>query len=451
MAEISESKVPIVRILSPFQRFFHNEATGGILLLAFTFIALIWANSPLADTYDSFWHTHLVIGAGSFKLDKSLIHWVNDGLMVIFFFVVGLEIKREIMIGELASRRKAALPIAAALGGMVVPAAVFLLVNNTGAAADGWGVPMATDIAFALGILSLLGKRAPLSLKIFLTALAIVDDIGAILVIALFYTSEISTSALIVAAIFFGLLILANRLGVRHPLIYTLLSLGLWVAFLKSGVHATVAGVLAAMTIPARTLINADQFIQKAHYLIHEFECGECGEYVLPNKQQRAALQALEGTIQHVESPMQRLEHSLHPWVSFVIMPVFALANAGVALNVNLFDTLTEPLSVGIIAGLVIGKPLGVTLVSWLSVRLGLADLPQGLSWLQIHGAAWLSGIGFTMSLFIANLAFEGSALLNAAKLGILAASIAAGVVGWLLLRSVSPIKRESVAAVAQT
>ncbi|MBN1287249.1 MAG: Na+/H+ antiporter NhaA [Anaerolineae bacterium] len=429
-------QTPIVRILTPFQQFFRNEAMGGILLLAFTGIALIWANSPLAESYNTFWHTHLVIGAGDFKLDKSLLHWVNDGLMVIFFFVVGLEIKREVLIGELASRRKAALPIAAALGGMLAPAALFLLVNAGGAAQNGWGVPMATDIAFALGVLSLLGNRVPISLKVFLTALAIVDDIGAILVIALFYTAEISSTALVAGAVFLGLLILANRLGVRHPLIYGLLSLGLWVAFLKSGVHATVAGVLAAMTIPARTLINADEFIKQAHFLIHEFECGECGEYVLPNKQQRAALQALEGTIQNVESPMQRLEHALHPWMSFGIMPIFALANAGVALGGDLGATFTQPLAIGVILGLVIGKPLGVTLASWLAVRLGLADLPNGVTWRQIAGAGMLAGIGFTMALFIGSLAFEGSPLLDATKIGILAASLVAGVLGWLALRA---------------
>ncbi len=428
-------KRPISRLILPFQEFVHKEASGGLLLLAFTIIALVWANSPLSHTYTDLWNTHLIIGAGSFKLDKPLLLWINDGLMAIFFFVVGLEIKREIMIGELSSPRKAALPIAAAVGGMVVPAAIYLVANSGQPSVDGWGVPMATDIAFALGVLSLLGKRAPLSLKVFITALAIVDDIGAILVIALFYTSNISGAALAIGAVFFAAMLVANRLGVRNPLIYGVLFVGLWVAFVKSGVHATVAGVLAAMTIPARTLIDGGEFLRKAGYYLETFGEDECTDCMLPTRRQRAALQALESASQHVESPMQRLEHQLHPWVSFAIMPVFALANAGVVFGGDLVESLTSPIALGIIGGLVIGKPVGIALAAWLAVRAGIADLPKGITWRHVVGGASLAGIGFTMSIFIASLAFEAD-LLNAAKINILVASLVSGLIGWFLLRS---------------
>jgi len=428
---------PIMRVTTPFQRFFKAEATGGVLLLAFTVIALVWANASIfSDSYTDLWNTTLVIGAGDFKLEKPLLLWINDGLMAVFFFVVGLEIKREVLIGELASRRKATLPIVAAAGGMAVPALLFIAFNAGGAGGDGWGIPMATDIAFALGVLSLLGKRAPLSLKIFLTALAIVDDIGAILIIALFYTASIDATALLVGGVFLAGLVAANRLGIRRPLIYALLSFGLWVAFVKSGVHATVAGVLAAMTIPARTLIDGGQFLDKTRYLLGEFEKDECTDCMQPNKRQRAALQELETLTQYVESPMQRLEHALHPWVTFAIMPIFALANAGVVLGGDLADTATDPLALGIIVGLVIGKPLGVTAMTWLAVRAGLADLPEGVTMRHILGAGSLAGVGFTMSLFITNLAFDSSELVATAKLGILLASLAAGVIGWMLLRN---------------
>jgi len=354
----------------------------------------------------------------------------------VFFFLVGLEIKRELLVGELSSLRQAALPISAAVGGMVVPAVIYTAINIGGEGLHGWGVPMATDIAFALGILSLLGNRAPLALKIFLAALAIADDLGAVLVIALFYTDEISIGLLgagmVIWAAMFGLNFI---LRIRHPLPYWLLGGLLWLAFLKSGVHATVDGVLAAFAIPARIRINSREFVKRAHLYLREFEeAGEPGESTLTNQRQRAALMSLERICEKAETPLQRLEHKHHPWVSYAIMPLFALANAGVSLRGGL-DALAHPVSLGVIAGLVIGKQLGIFGSAWLMVRFGWASLPTGVGWRHIYGAALLGGVGFTMSLFVANLAFDSDELLLITKLGILTASVVAGVAGWLVLR----------------
>ncbi len=430
----SISPTPAERLLHPFQVFLHQEASGGILLLICTVVALLWANSPFASSYEQLWQTRLTIAVGSFVLDKPFLLWINDGLMAIFFFVVGLEIKREILVGELASFRQAALPIAAALGGMIAPALIYLLFNLGGSGVSGWGVPMATDIAFALGVLALLGKRAPLSLKVFLTALAIVDDIGAVLVIALFYTAEISWASLAVAAVFLILLAGVNRLGVRQPLVYALLGIGLWVAFLKSGIHATVAGVLLAMLIPAKTRINSKEFLVHSRALLNDFETASTGPDL--NETQHAALLTLETTVEYAETPLQRLEHAFHPWVAFFIMPIFALANAGVALRSGFTSALIHPISLGIVAGLVLGKQIGIIAFVWLAVKTKLADLPGGVTWRQIYGASWLAGIGFTMSLFIAGLAFPSSAETEIAKVGILTASLITGFTGWIILRS---------------
>lgn len=436
MTKKTDQLSPIEQLLLPFQEFAKAEASSGILLIICTVIALTWANSPWSGAYNSLWQTKLNISLGNFALNKSLLLWINDGLMAVFFFVVGLEIKREVLVGELRSVRQAALPIAAAVGGMVVPATLYAVLNAGKAGAVGWGIPMATDIAFALGVLALLGKRASLSLKVFLTALAIVDDIGAVLVIALFYTVQISWMSLAIGAGFLVILVMANRAGVRHPLVYALLSLGLWVAFLKSGVHATVAGVLAAMTIPARTRINSSEFMSRSHLLLQKFEdAGIPGQSVLTNRRQRAAIQALETACQDVETPMQRLEHALHPWVAFAIVPVFALVNAGVTLGGNLPAALTDSVALGVVLGLVVGKQLGITLSAWLAVRSGIAALPEELTWRSIYGAGWLAGIGFTMSLFVGNLAFGEEAMLSVAKVGILTASLVAGATGWILLR----------------
>lgn len=426
---------PIDRLLSPFQEFFHQEASSGILLIVATIIALVWANSPWAESYILLWESKLTISIGSLGISKDLLHWINDGLMAVFFFVVGLEIKREVLVGELSSPRQAILPIVAAIGGMAVPAGFYLLFNSSGPAQAGWGIPMATDIAFALGVLSLLGKRVPLSLKIFLTAVAIVDDLGAVLVIALFYTSKIVWFSLFIAALFLVLLIVTNRLGVRNPLVYALLGIGMWVAFLQSGVHATIAGVLLAMTIPVRTRINTEEFFTHASYFLEDFrKHGKTGENVLTNKSQRAAIMAIEVAAEQAQTPLQRFEHILHPWVSYFIMPIFALANAGVQVKSDLLSVFVQPVTLGIMAGLVLGKQIGVFLAGFLAVKLKWADLPSGMTWRRLYGLSWLAGIGFTMSLFIASLAFGDSEFLSSAKTGILIASLVSGMAGAVIL-----------------
>jgi len=428
---------PIGVVLRPFRAFAQLSAAGGLLLGLCTILALVWANSPWGDAYNRLWGTYVTVGSGDLVIRETLGHCVNDGLMAVFFFVVGLEIKREVLVGELASPRRAALPIAAALGGMAAPALIYVTLNRSGAAASGWGIPMATDIAFALGVLALLGSRVPVALKIFLTALAIADDLGAVLVIALFYTDAIAWGALAAGLGVLGLLALANRLGARRTLVYALGGLGVWAAFLASGVHATIAGVLVALTIPARSVIDADAFVTRARAILDMFDHaghhdGEAGT----TEEQHAALQALEDAVDHVEAPLSRLEHALQPWVAFAILPVFALANAGLDLSGDVGSMLAEPVTLGVLFGLLLGKPLGVTAAAWLAVRAGVADVPEGLTWRQLHAASWLAGIGFTMSLFIAALAFGDGPLLAMAKLGILAASVLAGAIGWTLLRS---------------
>ena len=430
---------PIERAFSPFSRFIRMEAAGGLVLIAGTAVALVWANSPWSDSYHHLWSTPVGVRVGPWDFELTLHHWINDGLMAVFFFLVGLEIKREGLVGELASRRRAALPAAAALGGMVVPAALYALLNAGGEGAPGWGIPMATDIAFALGVLALMGPRVPLSLKVFLTALAIVDDIGAVAVIALFYTDAISWSALGAGLLLLGGCVAANRLGARRPVVYVALGAAVWGCFLASGVHATVAGVLVAMTIPVRTRIDAGQLLAESRRTLDGFESA-CGEGpLIANHAQQAALLELETLSEAAQAPLQRIEHELQDVVAFGVVPLFALANAGVTLSGGLGAPLAHPVALGVILGLVIGKPLGITLASWLAVRLGMAELPAGVTWRAVHAVSWLGGIGFTMSLFIAALAFSGGALADVAKVGIFAASVAAGAAGWVLVRRATP------------
>ncbi|HUF00297.1 MAG TPA: Na+/H+ antiporter NhaA [Anaerolineales bacterium] len=443
MAKVNKIPVeptPAEKLLSPLQAFLQREASSGILLLTATIIALLWANSLWSESYYSFWENKLTFGYGEYELSKPLLLWINDGLMAIFFFVVGLEIKREVLIGELASFRKAALPLAAAIGGMVFPALIYTAFNYNGAGSSGWGIPMATDIAFALGVLALLGKGVPISLKVFLTAAAVVDDLGAVLIIALFYTTDIAWISLGIAAVFLVLLIICNMLGVRNPIVYSVLGIGLWLAFLQSGVHATVAGVLLAMTIPAQARINDEEFVKHSRSVLNEFEKTDEGDEYLSSTQ-RSAVRTLEELAEHAQTPLQRLEHDLHPWVAFAIMPIFALANAGVALGGDFLSSVTSPISLGVIFGLIIGKQIGITLFSWLVVKSKLADLPERVNWRHIYGVSWLAGIGFTMSLFISALAFGVSPALETAKSGILLASLIAGIVGFLLLRGASQSK----------
>ena len=420
------------RALRPFQEFARGASAGGIVLIACTVAALFWSNSPWGESYSQIWERYFTVGG----LSLSLHHWINDGLMAVFFFVVGLEIKREFLVGELAKARQAAFPIAGAIGGMVVPALLYTSLNASGPGAAGWGIPMATDIAFALGVLALLGPGVPVALKVFLAALAIVDDIGAVLVIALFYTADLASTPLLWAGAVLLLLFLANRSGVRSPVPYVLLGVVLWVAVLQSGIHATVAGVLLAMTIPARTRIDPAEFTRRARGALADFERGSTeGGTPLTNADQQSALSEIEDLCEAAQAPLLRLESSLHGVVAFGILPLFALANAGVPLDASIARVATEPISLGILLGLLFGKPLGITLVTWAAVRLGLADRPVGVSWSAIHGVSWLAGIGFTMSLFIAGLAFTAEESLLAAKVGILGASLMAGLVGAVVVR----------------
>ncbi len=431
---------PVDRLIEPFRRFASIEGSGGIILLICTAVALLWANLGGAS-YEHFWHTQISFSLGPYELTESLVHWIDDGLMALFFFMVGLEIKREILVGELASLKKAALPLMAALGGMIFPALIYVLFNGTSSPeASGWGIPMATDIAFALGVLALLGKRVPLSLVVFLAALAIADDIGAVLVIAIFYTAELSFLWLGIAAAAFIIAVAANFLGARNPITYGIIGVVLWLAFLKSGVHATIAGVLLAMAIPAKQRINLDRFTRYAQFLIDKLKNARNIEgTAFSTNEQMHIMQGLEDSVELVMTPLQRFEHGLQNWVAWFIMPIFALANAGVTIGAGLINDLTSTVGLGIICGLVLGKQIGITLFSWLAVKFGFADLPSGVTWKHIYGTAWLGGIGFTMSLFVANLAFGESILGEESKIGILAASTIAGTIGYLILRSIPP------------
>jgi len=427
---------PIDRVIGPFREFFQSTVSGGLLLMAAAIVALVWANSPWSASYAELWQMPMTIGIGEFVLTKPLLLWINDALMAVFFLVVGVEIKRELLVGELNSVRKATLPMVAAAGGAILPAAIFALIVGGGLGSSGWGIPMATDIAFALGVLALLGSRIPLGLKIFLTALAIVDDLLAVLVIAVFYTENLDVTMVAAAAGVMVLLLVANRLGVRHPIVYAALGVVLWVFVLKSGVHATIAGVLLAATIPARVRIDAPAFVARAREIIDRFERTVVKDPEVDVEEDHEDLWELETVTEQAQAPMLRLEHMLHPWVSFLIVPLFALANAGVTITPELLTWPLDPIILGVVLGLVVGKQIGITAATWLIVRSGRATLPAGVTWRHIYGVAWLGGIGFTMSLFIAELGLDGPDQLASAKLGILAASAIAGVGGYVLLRS---------------
>jgi NhaA family Na+:H+ antiporter len=433
----TETSPPISKIMKPFQEFIQTEASGGILLLICTLFALIWANSSFSEAYFHIWHTKISIFISGTGLEYSLHHWINDGLMAIFFFVVGLEIKRELLVGELSSFKKASLPVAAALGGMLFPAGIYLLFNAGGKGSSGWGIPMATDIAFVIGIMAILGSKIPTALKVFVTALAIADDIGAILVIALFYTSEISFISLAVAGGFMLILILANRLGIRNLLVYSILGIGLWLAFLKSGVHATVAGVLLAFTIPSSSKINTKKYVEKNNELLRKFDdADQIDADILTNEEQQTFIHEIENNSRKLLPPLQIFEHSLAPWVSFIIMPLFALANAGVSLGEGLVKSLSDSINIGIVAGLFIGKQAGIFLFTWLSIKLGISSKPYGIKYKTLYGGGVLAGIGFTMSLFITNLAFTDNELIETAKVGILLASLISATAGYFILNS---------------
>jgi len=423
------------RMLRPIQELAQNKLSGAAPLLVSAVAAMLWANSPWAASYHDILHMRVQVGAGTFLLSKSLLHWINDGLMGVFLFVVGLEIKREVLAGELASVRKAALPILGAAGGMVVPALVYLTLNTQAPEVRGWGIPMATDIAFALGALAVLGERVPIGLRVFLAALAIVDDIGAILVIGVFYTDHIAAPSLALGGSFFLLSIVANLAGVRSAVAFFLLGFGAWLGFLQSGVHATLAAVLMAMTIPARTRIDGALFMARMRRSLARLrEAGlPRGRRLLTTRQQDLLL-GMEATVGQAGAPLQRLEHALVPLVTFLVLPVFGLANAGVSLGVGVLDAYRQPVCLGIMAGLCLGKPVGIAGAAWLSVRFGIAELPAGVSWRALCGTAALGGVGFTMSLFIGALAFGESELHAVAKIGILSGSVLSSAIGLAIL-----------------
>jgi len=423
-----------------FASFIHSEAASSVLLMVCTVVALAWANSPWAHAYDALQHLSFGAAVGSRVFMLPLHAWVNDGLMALFFFVVGLEIKREVVVGQLSSLRRAALPASAALGGMLVPAAIYALFNATGPGAHGWGIPMATDIAFALGVLALLGPRVPLGLKVFLTALAIGDDLGAVLVIAVFYTETIRLGALAAAAVLLGLFALLLRGRIRQSLVLLVPVVAVWLAILASGIHATVAGVLVALMISMKAPLPPQRFTAIVRTRLPELEReGVTRESVLLDEAQLDTLLELHEAAADVRPPGLLLERMLHPVQAYVVLPLFALFNAGIVLDAGALTGLTGAISAGVILGLLLGKPLGLMLFSWLAVRSGLATLPAGVGWRAILGVGCLAGIGFTMSLFVSGLAFKSAEAIEHAKLGILAGSIVAGVAGYLLLQWALP------------
>lgn len=417
-----------------FNRFLHNESIGGILLLICAIISLVCANVPELNFLHDIWKQDAGISIGSFSLNMKIEHWINDGLMAIFFFVVGLEIKREMLVGELSSFKHAALPIFAAVGGMIVPALIYSLFNGGTPSANGWGIPMATDIAFAIGILSLLGNRVPVGLKVFLTALAIVDDLGAIIVLAIFYpTHALHFDMLLYAALVAGFLYLLNRNKVRGTLFYIIPGVVLWWLILQSGIHATIAGVILALTIPSKTLINEVRFSVRMKYLLQKFKDVSNSEIeVLANPHQQHIIHQMDNHIEEINPLMHKFESALHPWVTFAIMPIFALANSGVELSGGLMQDSIPPVAVGIFLGLSLGKPIGIFLFSLISVKLKFAELPSGTNWKQVFALGMIAGIGFTMSIFIDSLAFDDQNLVNIGKAAILGTSSIAAILGLL-------------------
>jgi NhaA family Na+:H+ antiporter len=426
---IAVPPTPIQLIASPFVRFAKMEAAGGIVLLVSTIAALVWSNSPWQHGYHTLLETPLTVGFGPFVVTENRHHWINDGLMSLFFFLVGLEIKREFLVGELSSLRRAAFPFLAALGGLVVPAILFLALARDPEFQHGWAIPISTDIAFTLGLLAVLGSRIPLALRVFVTALAIVDDIFAVAIIAIFYTTQIDYWSLAIGIGGVLVSLVANILGVRKPVVYAIIGIAVWWAVLNSGVHATIAGILLAFTIPARNFLDKDQFVQQSEWLIARLKNAAPGSF-----EEHSIIHTLEKKAELADSPLHRIEHGLQPWISFLVMPLFALANAGVDVTHNLAAGLTHSVGIGIIIGLFVGKPVGITVVSFAAAKTGLGQPPANVTWRQMFGAACLCGIGFTMSLFVAGLAFEDDSLLSIAKIAILAASVLSGAAGALVL-----------------
>ena len=445
----SDRPVP-AHFVRPLLRFTHIASSGGIMLIVAAITALLWANLPVfGESYQQFWNAHLTIDIGLFQLEESLEHLVNDGLMAIFFFVVGLEIKRELIVGDLADPKQAALPAIAAVGGMAVPALIYVPFTASvgGEAVSGWGIPMATEIAFALGVVSLLGKRVPIGAKLFLLGLAIADDIGAIAVIAIFYTSELWLPALGLAAVGLGLIVVSSRVGIRSTPVYVALAVMVWFLTLESGLHASLAGVTIAFLTPLQSLCTDDEYNQKCQRILAVYD----EDAAAPRAREQVDFHAMQLSRIAYESisPLDRLEAALHGWSAFVILPLFALANAGVVLvGVDLRSALTSPVSLGVAFGLVVGKVVGVTLATAVALRTGIGRLPPGTTWRHVVGLSALAGIGFTVSLFVTELAFTDTALANAAKIGIFVASTVAGLIGYAILRGTPPIDEPDGASV---
>ena len=434
------SKPVVAKLLTPVQEFIRTESASGVLLIGAAALAFAWANSPWAASYFALLDLPFSLRFGAWSLEKPLLLWVNDLLMAGFFFVIGLEIKREVLVGELAGWRRASLPAAAALGGMLVPALIYVAFNPEEPAIRGWGVPMATDIAFALGVLALLGERVPLSLKVFLLALAIVDDLGAVLVIALFYTGELNGASLLISLLVWGGALASGRAHGERPLLFALLGLAMWYFMLKSGIHSTIAGVLMALAVPLRHRMSAQELQQELRWV----SSGRGGL-----EQVEMMLEHLDGVLSKAHSPLHNMEHALAPYVAFLIMPVFAFFNAGVVVDGS-GSGLTSAVSLGALVGLLLGKPIGVAGFAFLAVLSGLSRLPEGATWSGMVGIGLLAGIGFTMSLFIANLAFVEPVLLAQAKMGVLTASVVASLVGLALLSRALPRREPRVGAAAR-
>lgn len=433
---------PIDRIVTPFKAILHHEKAGGIVLFLSVFIALILANSPIKEEYHHFFENTFfgfhINGVSYFEY--SLHHWINDGLMAIFFFGIGLELKKEIVSGELSKPKKAILPIAAAIGGMLVPAAIYLSLNNTQGTHSGWGIPMATDIAFALGAVMFLGNRVPVSLKVFLLALAIVDDLGAVLVIAFFYSSDISVFNLLLGFSFFAIMMIGNKMGIRSVLFYAIFGiLGLWTAFLLSGVHATIAAVLAAFAIPADVEIKEDEYIARIQQKLKDFLAIDPDNQVPTLKdEQLQILEEIDKVTYMAMTPLQKLVNALHPVITFVIIPIFALANAGVTLDFEFETLFSNHIALGVGLGLLVGKLVGVVGFTMILVKLGVGTLPEGMNFKNLIGVGLLASIGFTMSIFVTNLAFTNELYITQAKLGIFVASLIGGILGYFYLSIVS-------------
>lgn len=427
------------RLLTPLEEFIHRQTTAGILLMGCAVVALVIGNSALFSAYDAFLHTKVSVGVGDSTFALSIHHWINELLMALFFMLIGLELKRELLVGELSTPGQALLPIAAAIGGMAFPAGIYLLVAGGSDGASGWGIPMATDIAFAVGALSLLGARIPKSLLTFLIALAIVDDLGAVLVIALVYTAEINYFALASAGFWTGVLVVLNLVGIRSALPYAFVGLLLWAAMLSSGVHATIAGVVIALAIPITPKFRAKTFIDKLQLQTDKLrDSVNANPDIIHNSEFRGLVGSMSDAVTLVQAPAQRAEHALHLPVTYLVIPLFALANAGIPIAFgDLGESLGNSITLAVIAGLLVGKPVGITLMTWLVLRLGLAELPEGMRMIHVVGVSLLAGIGFTMAIFIGDLAFMGDhGQLLQAKTGILIASLTAGLSGFFLLRS---------------